>query len=213
VTEIKKVAILLVAGLLAACASTNTTLQHWEQAEAASTECDDPGADRCTTFICGVGACGLYSCEDVRPGSIVRAQAVAPMLPPVAPPMPEVVAEPFTAPGNPNPYWGSAMGLPRDAEPIFIIPWNMTSAEYAARLKEQAEDKNKDTRQWAKHHVFPQEFRIWFSRRGIDIHSWTLVLEKHVHERIHHGAWGGPWNAAWRQYINENQCGFSNSST
>jgi hypothetical protein len=31
-----------------------------------------------------------------------------------------------------------------------------------------------------------------------------MVLEKHVHERIHSGPRGGPWNAAWRQYIKDN---------
>jgi uncharacterized lipoprotein (TIGR02269 family) len=196
---------LILCGLLTACASTNATQQRWEHAEAEAAECDDPGADRCTLFLCGVGACGLYYCEDVKPGSIVRAQAMAPMVPPVAPPMPVVVAEPFSAPGNPNPYWGSMRGLPGDAEPIFIIPWNQTSEEYAARLKQQAEDPNKDRRVWAKHHVFPQEFVVWFTRRGIKIHDWTLVLEKHVHERIHRGERGGPWNAAWRQYIEDNR--------
>ena len=69
--------ILLVA-LATACASTNVTQQRWEAAEAATEECDDPGADRCTLFICGVAACALYYCEDVGPGSIVRAQAVVP---------------------------------------------------------------------------------------------------------------------------------------
>jgi uncharacterized lipoprotein (TIGR02269 family) len=59
-------------------------------------------------------------------------------------------------------------------------------------------------RTWAKHHVFPQEFKDWFKSKGISIHSWTIVIEKRIHEKIHQGDRGGPWNAAWRQYIRAN---------
>jgi uncharacterized lipoprotein (TIGR02269 family) len=92
-------------------------------------------------------------------------------------------------------------GLPGDAVPIFIIPWNQTSEEYAARLKAEADAPR---RVWAKHHVFPQEFKEWFEVKHINIHSWTIVLEKSIHEKIHAGKQGGPWNAAWRKYINDN---------
>ncbi|MFY0575778.1 TIGR02269 family lipoprotein [Cystobacter fuscus] len=53
---------------------------------------------------------------------------------------------------------------------------------------------------------FPQaqEFRPWFRARGINIHEWTMRIPEHVHLRIHHGANGGLWNQAWRQYINAN---------
>ena len=33
----------------------------------------------------------------------------------------------------------------------------------------------------------------------------TLVIEKHIHEKSHYGAQGGPWNAAWRQFIRANR--------
>ena len=191
--------ILLLISLLTACASTNVSQQQWEAAEAAAEECDDPGADRCTLFICGVGACALYSCEDVDPGRLVRAQAVAPIRPPAPAPG---VARPFPTPANPRRYWGSMQGLPEDAEPIFIIPWNETSAEYAARLKREMEELPRRT--WVRHHVFPQAFKKWFTRQGINIHEWTLVLDKQVHEKIHRGANGGPWNAEWRRYIDDN---------
>ena len=186
--------------LLSACASTNVTQQRWEAAEAAVEECDDPGADRCTLFICGVGACALYHCEDVDPGRIVRAQAVAPVRPPAPAPG---TARPFPTPANPRRYWGSMQGLPEDAEPVFIIPWNETSEEYAARLRKEMTDSPKRT--WVKHHVFPQAFKKWFTGRGVNIHEWTLVLDKQVHEKIHRGESGGPWNGEWELYIQRNR--------
>ncbi|QSQ20500.1 TIGR02269 family lipoprotein [Pyxidicoccus parkwayensis] len=182
--------------LLTSCASTNPTQQRWEAAEAQAQECDDPGADRCTTFICGVGACGLYHCEDVDPSRLVRAQAVAP----VRPPMPEAV--PFPTPANPQRYWGSTQGLPGDAQPIFIIPWHESETEYKARLKDELE-KNPN-RTWVKHHVFPQAFKTWFNERGVNIHDWTLVIDKQVHQNIHRGERGGPWNWEWERFINKN---------
>ncbi|NMO19069.1 TIGR02269 family lipoprotein [Pyxidicoccus fallax] len=181
--------------LLTACASTNVTQQRWEVAEAVAEECDDPGADLCTTFICGVGACALYSCEDVDPGRLVRAQVAVPVRPPTP-------ARPFPTPTSPQRYWGSMQGLPADAEPIFIIPWNETSEEYAARLRRELEET--PTRTWVKHHVFPQAFKRWFERQGVNIHEWTLVIDKQVHERIHRGKSGGPWNAEWDAYIRLN---------
>ncbi|MFP2907325.1 TIGR02269 family lipoprotein [Pyxidicoccus sp. 3LFB2] len=185
--------------LVTACASTNITQQRWKTAEAEAEECDDPGADRCTLFICGVGACALYFCEDVDPGRIVRAQALAPVRPPTPPPG---IAHPFPTPTNPQRFWGSMQGLPENAEPIFIIPWNETSEEYAARLRKEVEDPPKRT--WVKHHVFPRAFKDWFDRRGVNIHEWTLVLDKQVHQNIHRGEAGGPWNAEWRLYIDRN---------
>jgi len=190
----------LLSALLSACASTNVTQQRWDTAEAAAEECDDPGEDRCTLFLCGVGACALYYCEDVDPGSIVRAQAVAPIRPPAPTPG---TARPFPTPANPQRYWGSMQGLPGDAEPIFIIPWNETSEEYAARFKREMEELPKRT--WVKHHVFPQAFKKWFTARGVNIHEWTLVLDKQVHEKIHRGESGGPWNAEWERYIQINR--------
>lgn len=184
----------LLLALLSACASTSGPQRHWEAAEAAPAECDEPGADRCTLFLYGVEACALYYCEDVDPSRFVRAQAMTPVRPPAPPPP----ARPFSAPSPPQRYWGSRQGLPENAEPIFIIPWNETSEEHAARFKKEMEDWPK--RIWAKHHVSPQEFKDWFASKGINIHSLTLVIEKEIHQ----GDRGGPWNAAWRQYIRAN---------
>ncbi|MFP2929085.1 TIGR02269 family lipoprotein [Pyxidicoccus sp. 3LG] len=182
---------LLLCGLLTACASTPSG-----QEPGARTECDDPGSDRCITLLCGVEACGIYYCEDVQPERVVRSQALVPVRPPPAP-------QPFPHTSNPQRFRGSRQGLPRNAEPVFIIPWNQSSEEAAARR--QQDDQDQDKRTWVKHHVFPQEFKKWFQFKRINIHDWTLVIEKHIHERIHYGARGGPWNAAWRQFIEDNE--------
>ncbi|MBZ4417659.1 TIGR02269 family lipoprotein [Myxococcus sp. RHSTA-1-4] len=166
-----KIWMLLLWGMLAtSCASTNLPQQRWETAEADTAECDDPGADRCTMFLCGVGACGLYYCEDVNPARIVRAQAVAP----IRPPMPQPVPLPTQA--NPQRYWGGMQGLPGDALPVFIIPWHETEEKYAARMRKEMEDQPKRT--WVKHHVFPRAFKDWFKARGVNIHMtgrWSLT--------------------------------------
>jgi hypothetical protein len=44
-----------------------------------------------------------------------------------------------------------------------------------------------------------------FKDRGINIHEWTMPLPEQVHLRIHRGADGGPWNAAWRQFHEANR--------
>lgn len=183
--------LLLLCGVLLACASGTPAQPGWAQSQAYASEA--PQRDPCVTLLCGKNACGLYRCEDVRPGRIVRAQAVAPM------PVPEPMEEPFPTPATPQRYWGSAQGLPGDAEPIFIIPWNQASPEPQA-VEEGGE---KDTRTYVKHHVIPRMFEKWFKRKRIDIHEWTLIVERSIHQRIHAGAKGGPWNAAWKQYIDD----------
>jgi uncharacterized lipoprotein (TIGR02269 family) len=56
-----------------------------------------------------------------------------------------------------------------------------------------------------KHHIFPQAFRAWFTRRGINIDEFVIPLEVHKHRSIHRGTNGGPWNAAWRKFIEDRQ--------
>ncbi|NVJ27994.1 TIGR02269 family lipoprotein [Myxococcus sp. AM011] len=189
--------------LVASCAATPLPQQRWETAESETGECDAPEEDRCTLFICGVEACGLYACEDVDPSRIARAQAVVPIRPPPPPPPRSGTARPFPTPVHPQRYWGSTQGLPENAEPIFIIPWNETSAEYAARLAKESEDAPKRT--WVKHHVFPQAFKEWFLSRGVNIHEWTLIVDKQIHQEIHRGTAGGPWNWEWASYIENNR--------
>jgi uncharacterized lipoprotein (TIGR02269 family) len=58
-----------------------------------------------------------------------------------------------------------------------------------------------------KHHIFPQEpgLKEWFESRNINIHKETMLLDLETHHRIHKGAYGGPWNEAWRKFRRANQ--------
>lgn len=183
--------------LLAACASSRGALRE-ECEEAVSSwqeACEDT---RSLIFLCGQEACAFYRCRDVVPGRIMRTFSGAPVAPP-----------PLRAPGpGAMRYWGSAQGLPRDARPVFIIPWYNDKPQHL--LPALSEQQRKDAealakRPRARHHIFPQEFKEWFKRKGINVHEWTLVLFSEDHDRIHRGASGGPWNAAWRQYKKENE--------
>jgi uncharacterized lipoprotein (TIGR02269 family) len=184
---------LLLWALLAACASANTPLQEDGEAEVSSWReaCEDA---RSLVFLCGEDACDFYRFRGVAPGRVVRTFSGAPVVRPVLP-----------APGGTaRRYWGSSQGLPGDAQPLFIIPWHNEKPQRFLPIftKEQLQEieraKGKPTE---RHHIFPQEFKEWFEIQGINIHAWTLVLLKEDHDRIHRGPSGGPWNAAWRQYI------------
>jgi uncharacterized lipoprotein (TIGR02269 family) len=108
-------------------------------------------------------------------------------------------------------YWGSAQGLPGDAQPVFIIPWHKDPPQQRmlplfseAQLHELERAKGQPTE---KHHIFPQEkgLKAWFKSKEINVHEWTLILLKEDHDRIHKGPSGGPWNEAWRQYRDNNR--------
>jgi uncharacterized lipoprotein (TIGR02269 family) len=179
--------------LLAACASPGSALREEGEEAVSSWEeaCEDA---RSLVFLCGEEACGFYRCRDVVPGRIVRTFSGAPVAPP-----------PLRAPGpGAMRYWGSAQGLPRDARPVFIIPWYTYAPErllpaLSEQQRKEAEALAKRPRE--KHHIFPQAFKKWFKEQGINVHEWTLVIYKDDHDRIHRGAKGGPWNDAWRHFI------------
>ncbi len=104
-------------------------------------------------------------------------------------------------------YWGSAQELPQDTRPVFIIPWGppppLELLPSQKHLLAKAETFRK--RPHEQHHIFPQAFREWFTSKRIDIDEFTLLLEVEEHHRIHRGTKGGPWNAAWRKFIESNR--------
>ena len=91
---------------------------------------------------------------------------------------------------------------------MLIIPWNPSSqprlppGKKVMVLGGQEQPRGKP---YEKHHIYPQELKWWFDQKGINIHQWTLALEVEEHRRIHRGAKGGPWNAAWRRYKDANR--------
>jgi RHS repeat-associated protein len=58
------------------------------------------------------------------------------------------------------------------------------------------------TIQQAKHHIFPQAFRSWFSQNGIDnIDDYTIKISKTLHTQLHSGSGrGGVWNSEWNSF-------------
>jgi uncharacterized lipoprotein (TIGR02269 family) len=190
---------LLVIGALAACAtapasSASESAGCEEAAEIISFEqaCAEESS---LIALCTDGQCGLYRCREVMThltvGSVVLARGGALSLPGVQ--------------GGAQRYWGSAQELPQDTRPVFIIPWDHKPPLLPSQqqmLEEAAKERQKPHE---KHHVFSQEFREFFTEKGINIDEYTILLELVKHRSIHRGERGGPWNAAWRKWILANR--------
>jgi uncharacterized lipoprotein (TIGR02269 family) len=88
---------------------------------------------------------------------------------------------------------------------VFIIPWGNKPQQQSPgkqeALEQAAEERNQPHEQ---HHIFPRAFRAWFQRKRIDIDQYTMPLLVEKHRSIHRGVSGGPWNAAWDKFIQEN---------
>ena len=58
-----------------------------------------------------------------------------------------------------------------------------------------------------RHHIFPQAFRDWFTRRGVDIDRYTLQLDRGIHSAFHYGGGpgrgGGWWNNTIMQRLHD----------
>jgi len=179
----------LAALLLAACAPTSPALRAWEDDE--TILCEDTGADECVVLACDEGECGLFDCEDVDPEALTRAPLAH-----GAELARNFQRPPYRAPGTQR-NWRRA-GLREDARPRMTFHFQYRQGFLPAfpRLEGKL----------IKHHLFPQaqEFRGWFNKSGVNIHEWTMLIPEHVHLRIHRGAKGGPWNAAWRQFMDAN---------
>ncbi len=146
--------------------------------------------------LCDEQQCGLYRCQEVvehlAMGRVVLARGVTPQ-----PPNPQ---------GGAQRHWGSAQRVPKDSRPVFIIPWSPKPRQellpsQTEALEKAAAERNKPHEQ---HHIFPQAFRKWFERKRIAIDKFTLLLLVEKHRSIHRGLNGGPWNAAWAKFIQEN---------
>ncbi|XXF81683.1 TIGR02269 family lipoprotein [Myxococcaceae bacterium GXIMD 01537] len=187
-------ALALLGALLASCASSGPASRGVVEAEAEPVSWEEGWADsRCVTVLCGEGSCAFVRCRDTRheqAGQVVLARGGAP--PVVAPPAPR---------GSPRRWWAGGLWLPEDREPVFVIPWNGGNTH--RRLRPDVDALLRGGK-WVHHHIFPQEARLalWFSRQGIDIHQFTLVIPQRVHVRIHSGgSRGGQWNDAWREFV------------
>ncbi len=172
--------------VLWSCASTPASPAARDAAEypEAYTRLDE-GA--CVTFLCAEEACGLFRCEDVEPGQVVRTRGTF-VLPP-------------RAVQSPQRNWGYPWRPPGHAEPVFVIRWyGRELLPSQKKMLEMARALAAQPRE--KHHIFPRDVRLrpWFERQGINIHKETMLLDIETHHRIHKGVDGGPWNAAWMQF-------------
>jgi uncharacterized lipoprotein (TIGR02269 family) len=145
--------------------------------------------------LCSSGQCGLYRCREVMAhltvGRVVLTRGGALLLPGVQ--------------GGAQRYWGSAQELPQDTRPVLIIPWDHKPPLLPSQQKMLGEAAEERQKPHEKHHVFSQEFREFFTGKGINIDEYTLLLELVKHRSIHRGERGGPWNAAWRNWIRANR--------
>jgi len=196
---------LLLSGVLVSCAAVPHEVGTGEagcEQEAASFEevCQH---DSSLLAVCEGQQCAAYRCWEVteylRAGQVVLARGTMRPPQPVRPPngqtRPEV--------GTP---WSGPQGLPQHVQPVLIIPWNkplplLLPPGTVDSLESQEALRSKP---YEKHHIYPQELKQWFESKKINIHEWTLALEVEEHRRIHRGAHGGPWNAAWRQFRDDN---------
>ena len=179
--------------LLSACAATSPTMSAWEDVERDdATTCEAPSSDECVVLACDEGECGVFSCEDLDPEALAQASlAYSVELARFRPPP--------RGPGTQR-NW-RRVGLRADARPRMAFHFSYRHGYLPAfpRLEGKL----------IRHHLFPQaqEFRDWFRDNGINVHAWTMVIPEQVHLRIHRGANGGPWNAAWRQFKDANKSG------
>ncbi|WP_224245008.1 SitA6 family polymorphic toxin lipoprotein [Hyalangium gracile] len=185
--------LLLCAGLTA-CASTQVSLgEEVEEGERVASFEELCAEEESLLPLCDGQQCGLYRCREVmgllQVGQVVPARTGGMVLP--------------IPGGTAQRYWGSADGLPKPSQPVFIIPWGPKPEPLPSQkklLEQWAEEWRKPHE---KHHIFPQEpgLKRWFASKGINVHDYTMPLLVDVHRRIHHPPpSGGAWNEAWRKY-------------
>jgi len=149
--------------------------------------------DECQVLACAEEGCTFLPCAEVMPGSVVRTRGVGPGY---------VIVAPLAH--SARRYWGRPMGLPEDTGPVFAIPWgsHLQRPLLPSQQKLLMDMEERARRPHEKHHIFPQEERLklWFEGQQINIHQYTILIDKELHHRIHKGPGGGPWNAAWRKF-------------
>jgi uncharacterized lipoprotein (TIGR02269 family) len=195
--------------LLGACAtSAPAAREDDETQEAVSASWEEARADpSCVVPLCDEERCALWRCQDVaevEAHPVLLAQAMAPVRAPFPQPAPTMRLAPRV--GNPLRWWGVPLAAPTGVDPVFEIPWHNGREKEGQRL---ARKTYRDFciqgphEPYEKHHIFPQQkdLALWFDRRGIDIHAFTIRLPRSFHQWLHSGGpQGGQWNEAWRQF-------------
>jgi len=201
--------------LLAACAATRPIEDTAEGCEAASEAASFEqhcAEDASLVVLCDERQCGAYRCREVlerlTAGRVVLARQPVLPRPSVRPGNTgtESTPVPNSGPGVER-YRGSAQGSSAPSKPVFIIPWGPKPRQELLPSQKQllAEAEASREKTYEGHHIYPRAFREWFTAQGIDIEAYILPLEVEEHRRIHRGADGGPWNAAWLKFIRANR--------
>ncbi|WP_244221935.1 SitA6 family polymorphic toxin lipoprotein [Corallococcus exercitus] len=181
---------LLLSVMFAGCASTpalpaGSSLMVEESWAEDAQDCEDAREGPCFAPLCEGGTCGLYRCDDLPPGRIVRTYSGAPV---------------FIAPGGTaQRHWGSAQGLPGDSLPIPVFRWHRREL-LPSELKRQRAMEAWASRPKERHHIFPQALKPYFQSKGINVHDYVIAIDAELHKRIHRDANGAPWNEEWRQF-------------
>jgi uncharacterized lipoprotein (TIGR02269 family) len=174
----------LLGAFLTGCAATPSAWEHLSHG--AEGDCGEE--DGCVTLVCAEAQCGLYRCDET--GALLARGT----RPPAA----------AAAPGsNPRRNRGPVQHLPTDTQPLFTFDWYNQPSQ-ATRPERLPSGPG-----WERHHLFPQEESLarWFARkpRNLKIHDFTMIIPRATHVRIHNpGGRGGPWNKAWRDFIEAN---------
>lgn len=185
--------------LLTACARTSPGVREDGESIEAVSSWEEARADpACVVPLCDGERCALWRCQDweaERASAVVLARGT----------MPQAMRPPLV--GNPSRWWAPPLAAPSYVEPIFEIPWHNW------KLREQFTPRKHPLgcmlppEPLEKHHIFPQaqDLARWFVLKGIDIHAFTVSLPESFHRKLHSGGpKGGLWNAAWRQFSEEN---------
>ncbi|NMO19186.1 TIGR02269 family lipoprotein [Pyxidicoccus fallax] len=179
---------LLAVLLLCGCATSSPEVRAFEEAERAEA-CEYADSEQCLVLVCEGGDCGLFDCEDVDTDAVAR-----------APVRPDVelaqgyYRPPYRAPAFRN--WRNT-GLRPGARPRMVFHFRYREGFLPALPREPGK--------LVHHHLFPQQsdLALWFTRNGVDIHKFTILIPEHIHRQIHSGTGrGGMWNQAWREYYN-----------
>jgi uncharacterized lipoprotein (TIGR02269 family) len=189
---------LLAFGVLAACATVpapeSNSTGSGDEGHAISFEeaCEDESS---LLALCDGRQCGMYHCREAMQRLIVG--QVAPAWAEV-----ELLSE---VGGGAQRNWGSAQELPWESHSVLIIPWDHQPPLLPSQLKELEEAAQERNEPHEQHHIFPRMFRPFFEAKKINIDKYTILLEVKKHRSIHAGPNGGPWNAAWDQWIIEHR--------
>ena len=173
--------------LLVACASGPSPHPADEPPEQVFASFEEGCADEsAVVLLCNGPECGLFVCRDLalEPGGVQLTRGGG-----------GVIAPPAAPGGRPQRWWGSPW-LRRNSGPVLTF-------RFYPSLDPKPPLLRLPPGRYIRHHIFPQasDLAAWFKLRGVNIHSWTLVIEEHVHHRIHGGgSRGGLWNEAWRQF-------------